>query len=350
MINLVRVALRRPYTMAVAALLIMLMGAISVTRMIVDIFPNIDIPVVYVAWSYNGLNAEDMERRVVLVCGARLLHDGQRHRAHRIAVDPGPGHPQDLFPAGRGHRRRDRADLGAEQRGAAHRAARHAAAEHHPVQRVERAGGAGHAEQQDARRAACCRTTPTTSCGCGCSPSPALSIPGAFGGKQRQIIVEVDTGEGELQGPVADGRGQCAWARPTSSCRPASRGIGPNEYNIQLNSSPKIVDQFNYPAGRRARRHSGSARRRRQGQRQLRAADQHRAHQRAARELPADPEEQHRVDAGGRRRRQGHAAGASGDRAGGHGTGDGLRPVGVRARRRSRTSSRRRSSPRSSSR
>ena len=67
MINLVRVALRRPYTMAVAALLIMLMGAISVSRMIVDIFPNIDIPVVYVAWSYNGLNAEDMERRVVLV-------------------------------------------------------------------------------------------------------------------------------------------------------------------------------------------------------------------------------------------------------------------------------------------
>ena len=67
MINLVRTALRRPYTMAVSAILIMLMGAISVSRMIVDIFPNIDIPVVYVAWSYNGLNAEDMERRVVLV-------------------------------------------------------------------------------------------------------------------------------------------------------------------------------------------------------------------------------------------------------------------------------------------
>src|ERR1044072_51787 len=67
MINLVRLALRRPYTMAVSAILIMLMGWVSVTRMIVDIFPVIDIPVVYVAWSYNGLNAEDMERRVVLV-------------------------------------------------------------------------------------------------------------------------------------------------------------------------------------------------------------------------------------------------------------------------------------------
>src|ERR1043165_5890785 len=67
MIGLVRVALRRPYTMAIAALLIMLMGVLSVSRMIVDIFPTIDIPVVYVAWSFNGLNAEDMERRVVLV-------------------------------------------------------------------------------------------------------------------------------------------------------------------------------------------------------------------------------------------------------------------------------------------
>ena len=67
MINLVRIALRRPYTMAIAAMLIVLMGFISVSRMVVDIFPTIDIPVVYVAWSFNGLNAEDMERRVVLV-------------------------------------------------------------------------------------------------------------------------------------------------------------------------------------------------------------------------------------------------------------------------------------------
>src|SRR5262245_43689052 len=67
MLNLVKVALRRPYTMAIAAMLIVMMGFISVTRMVVDIFPTIDIPVVYVAWSFNGLNAEDMERRVVLV-------------------------------------------------------------------------------------------------------------------------------------------------------------------------------------------------------------------------------------------------------------------------------------------
>ena len=67
MIGLVRLALRRPYTSAIAAMLILLMGALSITRMIVDIFPVIDIPVVLVVWNYNGLTTEDMERRVVFI-------------------------------------------------------------------------------------------------------------------------------------------------------------------------------------------------------------------------------------------------------------------------------------------
>ncbi len=67
MMGLVGLALRRPYTAAVAALLILMMGGLSLTRMIVDIFPIIDIPVVLVAWNYPGLAAEDMERRVVII-------------------------------------------------------------------------------------------------------------------------------------------------------------------------------------------------------------------------------------------------------------------------------------------
>src|SRR5258707_12152208 len=64
---LVRMALRRPYTIAVSCFLIMLLGALSVTRMNVDIFPVINIPVVIVVWNYPGLSAQDMERRVVLI-------------------------------------------------------------------------------------------------------------------------------------------------------------------------------------------------------------------------------------------------------------------------------------------
>lgn len=67
MMGLVRLALRRPYTSAMVAFFVMLAGALSLTRMIVDILPKVDIPVVLVTWNYGGLSAEEMERRVVLV-------------------------------------------------------------------------------------------------------------------------------------------------------------------------------------------------------------------------------------------------------------------------------------------
>jgi multidrug efflux pump subunit AcrB len=67
MMGLVRLALRRPYTIAVLSLLILLLGGLSMTRMIVDFFPKIDIPVVFVGWNYPGLSAEEMERRIVII-------------------------------------------------------------------------------------------------------------------------------------------------------------------------------------------------------------------------------------------------------------------------------------------
>ena len=64
---IVELALRRPYTVAIMCLLILVLGILSLSRMIVDIFPAIDIPVVVVVWNYPGLPPEDMERRVVLI-------------------------------------------------------------------------------------------------------------------------------------------------------------------------------------------------------------------------------------------------------------------------------------------
>ncbi len=64
---IVRLALRRPYTVATFCLLILLLGVLSALRMRTDILPSINIPVVVVVWTYNGLPAEDMERRVTLV-------------------------------------------------------------------------------------------------------------------------------------------------------------------------------------------------------------------------------------------------------------------------------------------
>jgi len=64
---IVRLALRRPYTFTVMAILIVLMGIVTITRMATDIFPKIDIPVVSVIWSFPGVAPEEMEKRFVTV-------------------------------------------------------------------------------------------------------------------------------------------------------------------------------------------------------------------------------------------------------------------------------------------
>jgi multidrug efflux pump subunit AcrB len=65
MIGIVRLALRRPYTFVVMAVLILIFGTASALRTPTDIFPNINIPVVSVVFSYTGLPADDMAGRVV---------------------------------------------------------------------------------------------------------------------------------------------------------------------------------------------------------------------------------------------------------------------------------------------
>src|SRR5438309_2798343 len=65
---IVRLALRRPYSFTVMAILIVLVGVVTITRMSTDIFPNINIPVVSVIWSYAGVAPEEMEKRFVTVC------------------------------------------------------------------------------------------------------------------------------------------------------------------------------------------------------------------------------------------------------------------------------------------
>jgi multidrug efflux pump subunit AcrB len=62
---IVRLALRRPYTFVVMSILIVILGIVAILRTPTDIFPNIDIPVVSALWTYNGLPPEDMAYRIV---------------------------------------------------------------------------------------------------------------------------------------------------------------------------------------------------------------------------------------------------------------------------------------------
>src|SRR5579862_3278525 len=64
---IVKLALRRPYTFTVLALLILILGPIVILRTPTDVFPEINIPVVSIVWNYTGLSAEDMGNRITSV-------------------------------------------------------------------------------------------------------------------------------------------------------------------------------------------------------------------------------------------------------------------------------------------
>src|SRR3984885_13988588 len=65
------IALKRPYTVVASLILVCLMGIGAALRMPIDIFPEIDIPVVAVVWTYNGMSAQDMQNRIL------TLHERQ---------------------------------------------------------------------------------------------------------------------------------------------------------------------------------------------------------------------------------------------------------------------------------
>src|SRR6202158_4038940 len=64
---IVKLALRRPYTLVEIAILVLVMGAVAIFRTPTDIFPSINIPVVSIIWNYNGLVPKDMSDRIVSV-------------------------------------------------------------------------------------------------------------------------------------------------------------------------------------------------------------------------------------------------------------------------------------------
>ena len=64
---IVRLALRRPYTFVVLAMLIAVTGVLSIVTMPVDIFPKINIPVISVIWSYGALSPDEMQDRITTI-------------------------------------------------------------------------------------------------------------------------------------------------------------------------------------------------------------------------------------------------------------------------------------------
>src|SRR6187402_1687905 len=72
---IVRLALRAPYTIFVLALMVLLLGVTAIVRMPSDIFPQINIPVVSVIWTYNGLPADETQNAITRYSEVAILNN-----------------------------------------------------------------------------------------------------------------------------------------------------------------------------------------------------------------------------------------------------------------------------------
>ncbi len=243
MMWIVRLALRRPYSIGVMALFILIMGILSIKSMIVDIFPVIDIPVVSMIWAYPGLSAEEMERRVVLLSerGTSTSVGGVDHIESQS--QPGIGILKVYFQKG--------TDIGAaiaQMSATASTSLRNMppgmtpptilqfnASNVQVAQLTLKSKNLGEDKIYD-YALNFIRVRLFT--------IPGLSSPAPFGGKTRMIMVDVDpnalAAKGLSPNDVLNALQASNIILPAGTTR-----IGDREYNIALNSSPMDVAQFN---------------------------------------------------------------------------------------------------------
>jgi len=239
---IVRLALRRPYTVAVMCVLILVMGILSLTRMVVDIFPAIDIPVVAVIWNYPWLSAQDMERRVGLSSERGLsttVNNIERIESESI---PGIGMLKLYFQPG--------VEIGAAMAqinaltstilriappGMTPPTIIQFNASNVPVSQLTLSSETLPEQQIFDYGLNFIRVKLFT--------IPGLSTPAPFGGKQRQINVDIDPRQLASKGlspyDVVNALNSENVILPAGTAR-----IGSREYNILMNSSPAEVAEF----------------------------------------------------------------------------------------------------------
>ena len=189
---IVKVALNRPYTFIILALLILLLSPVIILRTPVDIFPNINIPVVAISWTYTGLNPEEFEGQITLPYEKVLttLVDNIQHieSATHNGVDVVKVY---LQPRGK-LRHCERPEHAASQFYSQAAAAGGPAAADHQLQRVECAHPAARYIGRGAERAAVERLQCLNFIRPQLITVPGAVIPSPYGGKQRQIMVNID--------------------------------------------------------------------------------------------------------------------------------------------------------------
>src|ERR1700733_785008 len=240
---IVRVALRRPYTFVVVALLILILSPIVILRTPTDIFPNVDIPVIAVAFAYTGLNPEEMEGRITTVF-ERLVTTVTNDVEHiesttingqaiiRIFLQPGANVDRATAQITAGAQ----TILRFLPSGTQPPVMVNYSASTVPILQLA-LSGRGLAEQQ------------LNDIGLNFLRTQLVTVPGAvipfpYGGKQRQIMVDLKPGllqsKGLAAADVVSALNQQNLVLPSGTAK-----IGGSEYDFDVNASPKTVAELN---------------------------------------------------------------------------------------------------------
>src|SRR6266850_1475808 len=240
---IVRVALQRPYTFVVLALLILILSPVVILRTPTDIFPNVDIPVIAVAFAYTGLNPEEMEGRITTVF-ERLLTTAVSDVEHIESTTVNGEAIVKVFlqPNASVDRATAQITAGAQTvlrflpPGSQPPLIINYSASTVPILQLG-LSGQGLAEQQLNDIALNFLRTQLVTV-------PGAVIPFPYGGKQRQIMVDLKPGLLQSKGlaatDVVSALNQQNLVLPSGTAK-----IGASEYDFGVNASPKTVPELN---------------------------------------------------------------------------------------------------------
>ena len=240
---IVRFALRRPYTVAVMAFLIFIGGIFAIRSMMVDIFPVIDIPVVSVIWTYPGLSAAEMEKKVVLLSERGISTSVNGVQRIESQSQPGIGLLRVYFEKG--------TDIGAAiaQMSATASTSLHSMPPGMQPPFILQFNATNVQVAQLTMSSKTLSEDKIFDYGLNfirirLFTIPGLSTPAPFGGKTREIVVDADPKAMQAKGlsPVdlLNALQASNLIIPAGTAR-----IGSREYSVQLNSSPEHVKEFN---------------------------------------------------------------------------------------------------------
>ena len=243
MLQIVRMALRKPYTSVVLAILILLGGGVSAARTPTDIFPDIKIPVIAVVWTYRGLPPDDMAGRVIYYYERQLtttVNDIEHIESNSLS---GIGIVKIFFRPGVDIRTATAQVASMSQTvlkqmppGITPPLILNYNASTVPILQLA-LSGKGLSEQkifdtgQNAIRPALATV-------------PGAAIPSPYGGKERQIQIDLDPQAMQARGLSAADVG-AALANQNQIIPAGTTKIGDFEYNVRLNNSPTAVDELN---------------------------------------------------------------------------------------------------------